>query len=635
MKSVTTWKLSRLLLALLDGVLVAVSLGVAYELRFDFHVLPEYKNQFIHLVPCVILLRLFLFWLFNLYRGIIRYASVSELIAIGISVIIGTSVLSLFNILTPHITSLNGFPIAQGEDHLLRIPWSIVIIDALLAVVLIGGARFSRRILITAGQYALQRARRVLIIGAGDLGESVAREMLKSPHRGLRPVVFIDEDPAKVGRLIHNIQVAGRLEDVHNIVEKFQVDEIVIALPHPSPKQLALIVEECRKTPVQFKIVPSMHDVMTGRVAISQLRPVDVEDLLGREEVRMELSPEQNYIKNKCVLITGAGGSIGSEICRQTLQSKPSRVILFGKGENSIYEIADELRFRYKDVPIETVIGDIRDPDKVEQIFSRYKPEIIFHAAAHKHVPFMEFDPDEAVKNNVFGTAEVALAANRHNAGIFVLISTDKAVRPTSVMGATKRLAEMVVFSLNQDSSTDFIAVRFGNVLGSRGSVVPLFKKQIERGGPVTVTDPNVERYFMTVPEAVSLVVQSGSLRDKASLFVLDMGNRVKIVDLARQIITLYGYKPGEDIDIEFVGLRPGEKINEELLTENEGVRKTDAGKIFAANPDVVPWDEVQAWLNQLGDAVHRADPEEIRKILKDIVPGYTPMEGGGMKAEG
>ncbi len=620
------WKINRLVLICLDALFITLSLGLAYELRFDFKVLPVYRTQFIHLIPFVILLRITLFWIFNLYRGILRYASMSELIAIGFSITLGTTIIALFNILTRYIPYLDGFPLNDQGTYLLRIPWSVVIIDAALSILLIGGARFSRRIILTAGQRPWQGARRVLVVGAGDLGESVAREMLKSPERGLRPVAFIDDDPTKTGRRIHNIEVAGQVKDIHRIVDQFNIDDVIIAFPNPTPKKVQEIVEECKKTTVHFKIVPSMHDVVEGRVAISQLRPVDVEDLLGREAIRLELPPEKNYIQGQSVLITGAGGSIGSEICRQIMNYNPSRLILFGKGENSIYEIAAELGFRYKPNHIHPVIGDIRDAGKMERVFSTYKPDIIFHAAAHKHVPFMEMDPEEAIKNNVLGTYEVARCAHEYHTNLFVLISTDKAVRPTSIMGASKRLAEMIVFSLGQKSATTFIAVRFGNVLGSRGSVVPLFKRQIERGGPITVTHPDVERYFMTVPEAVSLVIQSGAFKDTAQLFVLDMGNPVKIVELAHQLITLYGYKPEEDIEIQFIGMRPGEKITEELLTQQEGLVKTDVGKIFAANPEILPWDTVKSYMDKLLEAARRGDHKAIREMLKEIVPDYNPV---------
>ncbi|MCD6386670.1 polysaccharide biosynthesis protein [Candidatus Sumerlaeota bacterium] len=625
MTHIPKWKINRLVLVFFDALMVALSLGFAYELRFEFHVLPEYHKQFISLVPFIVLLRLLLFWVFNLYKGILRYASISELIGIGFSISLGTAIISLFNIMTRYIPALWGFPLHSEGTHLLRIPWSIVIIEMMLTFLLISGGRFSWRIILTAGQRAWKRAKNVLIIGTDDLGESVAREMLKSPERGLRPVAFIDESAANIGRRIHNIEVAGQLRDIHRIIEQFNVDEVVIALPEPTPKKLQQIIEVCKKTPVQFRIVPSMHDVVEGRVSISQLRPVDVEDLLGREPVRLELPPEKNYIKGRCVLITGAGGSIGSEICRQTLSYNPAKLILFGKGENSIYEIATELGYQFKENTIEAIIGDIRDRDKLEQVFSTLRPDIIFHAAAHKHVPFMELHPDEAVKNNILGTYEVARCADKYHSELFVFISTDKAVRPTSIMGATKRLAEMLIFSLGQRSATSFIAVRFGNVLGSRGSVIPLFKRQIELGGPVTVTHPEVERYFMTVSEAVSLVIHSGALKDTASLFVLDMGNPVKIVDLARQLITLCGYTPEEDIEIKFIGLRPGEKLSEELLTEQEGLRKTEVGKIFAAEPEVLPWETMENCLTKLRLAAEEGNVNLIKHLLKEYVPDYKP----------
>lgn len=628
MKSIPKWKINRFFLALLDALLVAVALGFAYELRFEFHILPEYKQQFIHLVGLVVVLRVALFWVFNLYRGISRYASISELIAIGFSVTIGSAVLSLFNFFAPFIPRFAGLPLIQNFSgtHLLRIPWSIIIIEAMLSFLLVGGERFFRRIILTAGQRTLVSQRRILIIGASDLGESVAREMLKSPERGLRPVAFVDEDSTKVGRRIHNIEVAGTIKDIPKVLTEFGVDEIVIALPDPTPKKLQQIVTECKKTPVEFRIVPSMHDVVEGRVSITQLRPIDVEDLLGREQILLTLPEDRNYIKGKCVLVTGAGGSIGSELCRQIMRYQPAKLILFGKGENSIYEIATELGYFFKKTMLEAIIGDVRDREKLTQIFNQFHPEIIFHAAAHKHVPLMEQQPEEAVKNNVLGTYEIARCAHTFGSQLFVLISTDKAVRPTSVMGATKRLAEMIIFSLGKQSATAFIAVRFGNVLGSRGSVIPLFKKQIERGGPVTVTHPEVSRYFMTLPEAVSLVIQSGSLKDRGSLFVLDMGNPVKILDIARQMITLSGYIPDQDIEIKFIGLRPGEKLTETLLTETEGIRKTEIGKIFVAEPEIIGWDKIEYYLQKLESAAIAGDAKLIKQILKEIIPDYNPI---------
>ncbi len=628
MRSIPKWKINRFFLALLDALLVAVALGFAYELRFEFHILPEYKQQFIHLVGLVVVLRVVLFWVFNLYRGISRYASISELIAIGFSIAIGSAVLSLFNFFAPFIPRFAGLPLIKdfSGTHLLRIPWSIIIIEAMLSFLLVGGERFFRRIVLTAGQRTPVSQRRILIIGASDLGESVAREMLKSPERGLRPVAFVDEDSTKVGRRIHNIEVAGTIKDIPRVLTEFGVDEIVIALPDPTPKKLQQIVTECKKTPVEFRIVPSMHDVVEGRVSITQLRPIDVEDLLGREQILLTLPEDRNYIKGKCVLVTGAGGSIGSELCRQIIRYWPAKLILFGKGENSIYEIATELGYFFKSTMLEAIIGDVRDREKLTQIFSQFHPEIIFHAAAHKHVPLMEKQPDEAVKNNVLGTYEIARCAHTFGSQLFVLISTDKAVRPTSVMGATKRLAEMIIFSLGKQSATAFIAVRFGNVLGSRGSVIPLFKKQIERGGPVTVTHPEVSRYFMTLPEAVSLVIQSGSLKDRGSLFVLDMGNPVKILDLARQMITLSGYIPDQDIEIKLIGLRPGEKLTETLLTETEGIRKTEIGKIFVAEPEILSWDKIEDYLQKLESAATAGDAKLIKQILKEIIPDYNPI---------
>ncbi len=618
-------KVHRIVLLAIDALLVAVAFGVAYQLRFDFHVLPEYKPQFLNLVGFVVALRLVLFGLFHLYKGILRYASIYELRAIIFSVTVGTVIVVLFNLLVEHLARLGPLPLNPSGTHVLRIPWSVVIMEWGLAIILIGGERLSRRMLLTAGQRLPSDALRVLVIGAGDEGEAVVRDMLHNPQRGYRPVVLIDDDRRKIGRRIHNLQVVGDISCLRDAIDRYRIDTVLIALPDASPKKIQEIVVECKKTPVSFKIVPSMHDLIEGRVSVNEIRPVEIEDLLGREPVRLELPPDRNYLRGKRVMVTGAGGSIGSELCRQVVLYHPQKLLLFGKGENSIYEIATELGYHFQDDTIAVEIGDVRDPEKLEHVFASFRPTIVFHAAAHKHVPLMELNPDESVRNNIIGTYHLARIADKYQVRKFIFTSTDKAVRPTSIMGATKRVGEMVIYGLGKHSGTHFMAVRFGNVLGSRGSVIPLFKRQIQRGGPITVTHPEASRYFMTIPEAVSLVIHTGAIGKKGQLFLLDMGTPVRIADLAATLVTLSGYEPGVDVDIVFTGLRPGEKLSEELLTKGEGVRSTEMGKIFVVDSEAVDWETLQRQIALLDGYAATNDRAKIVELLKQLVPDFTP----------
>ncbi|NQU45057.1 polysaccharide biosynthesis protein, partial [bacterium] len=467
----------------------------------------------------------------------------------------------------------------------------------------------------------------VLIIGAGDVGEMAARSFLQNPQIGYQPVGFVDENESIWGKRIHGLTVYGGIEKLPELVVSQRVSEVLVATPKPSLRFLNRIVEICEKAHVGFKIAPSVGDVMAERVSITQIRPVDIEDLLGREPVEMNLSEDMNYLRDEVVLVTGAGGSIGSELCRQIMRGEPGQLLLLGRGENSIYEIATELGLRYRNGNIALIIADIQDVERMEAIFSRYRPTVVFHAAAHKHVPLMEMHPSEAVKNNVFGTFNIAFFSKRYEVKRFILISTDKAVRPSSVMGASKRVAEMIVSSLSHGSTTSFVAVRFGNVLGSRGSVVPLFRRQIAAGGPVTVTHPEVERFFMTIPEAVNLVLQAGFLGDNGQLFLLDMGEPVRIAELARRMITLSGYEPDVDIDIQFTGLRPGEKLIEELLTHGEDLCPTSHHKIFATRVEIPDVDTVKKWLQRLDSLILDQDSEGIVRELRRIVPEFKTPE--------
>lgn len=618
----------RLLLGAIDALLIGISLTLAYLLRFDFSIPIEpddYRLQLKNFLPWVILFQIALFCGFQLYRGLLRYASMNELFTILAATTTGAVTLAVANEIIHSLPELGYLPVTgwgTADQHVLRIPRSILIIYWLLAVMTVGGFRFSRRLWIATGQRFEADARRILIVGAGDLGESIARMMLADAPAGLRPVAFATRHAEKVAARIHGLPVLGRLEDIGKLIAQEKIDEVVVALESAQPAELRRIVRECESAAVKVNITPSLEDVMAGKVSVSALRPVGIEDLLTREPVRMELPAGKNYLKGERILVTGAGGSIGGELCRQILSCGPELLVLLGKGENSVYELYQDLRMRGSATRLELVVGDVRDAEKMASVFQRHKPTLVFHAAAHKHVPLMEAEPEECVKNNVIGTAITAHFAHRHEVKKFILVSTDKAVRPSSIMGASKRVAEQIVFSLAAQSKTAFCAVRFGNVLGSRGSVIPLFKRQIEQGGPVTVTHPDVTRYFMTIPEAVSLILQAGAREATGQLYVLDMGEAIRIQDLARNLITLSGLKPDVDIKIQYVGLRPGEKLKEELLTRGEGITRTELGKIFNARPDSVPdWKEMAERVARLEEAATQGDGERVRSLLAAMVP--------------
>jgi len=629
-------RVRRLILLAMDSAAVFCAFGLAYALGVAFEDLDiarrsAYLRQFFGIVGFLVVARVALFALFGLYRGIVRYAGLHELVTIGLATAAGTLLLAGFNLATPHVPPIPFLPRFPEpyRNYTMRIPWRVVIIEGMLTFLAIGGLRFSRRLLASAGLLGARSGRNLLIIGVGPTAERACREFVYDPDSDYRPVALIDPERQHVGRSLHGVPIVGGIESLQEAIARYKVEEILIALREDSPSLLRRIVAECEKTPVAFKRLPSLSGVMAGRVTVSDLRPVEIEDLLGRPAVEMTLGEDQNYLRGECVLVTGAGGSIGSELCRQIRRYGPSRLILVGRGENSIYEIANELGFRFDSHEIELVIADIRDARRMGRVFEQFRPGVVYHAAAHKHVPLMELHPEEAVTNNVFGTKSIAELADRVGAKIFILISTDKAVRPTNVMGASKRVAEMVVQQIGRTSKTRFLTVRFGNVLGSRGSVVPLFKKQIEAGGPVTVTHPEATRYCMTIPEAVSLVIQTGALRDRGSLFLLDMGEPVRVLDLARNMITLSGFEPDVDIPIEFIGLRPGEKLREELLTRGEGVQATETGKIFVTRPEAVDPQFLAEQLEALRRAVEECDTAAIIGVFKRLVPDFHPASGG------
>jgi len=579
---------------------------VSVYLRFD-GMPAQYISMLIAQLPAFVVVMIGSLYLYRLYSRIWRYAGSRELLSIVCAVFSGTVAWVLYSM-------------AIG----VLLPRSLYIITAFLLIVLVGGSRLFLKIYsdITAGPGKTKEMQRVLIVGAGDAGAMLARE-IQQYHTGSRRVIgFVDDDPNKRNKMMFGSKVLGDRFAIKEMVCSFDVSEIIIAMPSIKGREIREIVNICKETECTLKILPGIYEIIEGTATVGQLRPVEVEDLLGRDPVELDVSAVKTYINNKIVLVTGAGGSIGSEICRQVAKMGPRKLLLLGKGENSIYEINGELTTEYpllKKVPI---IADVRDQERIKEIMDYFQPQVVFHAAAHKHVPLMEEQPVEAVRNNVWGTKVLAEAAAAHKVETFVMISTDKAVNPTSVMGCTKRVAEMFVQSMNGSGTTRFVAVRFGNVLGSRGSVIPLFKKQIARGGPVTVTDKEMKRYFMTIPEASSLVLQAGAMAAGGEVFVLDMGEPVKIYDLAKDLITLSGYTPNVDMEIRITGLRPGEKLFEELLSAEDGTETTKHKKIFTARLKKLSKLEVDESIDIL---LNQKNGEDVVTALAKIVPTYMP----------
>ena len=470
-------------------------------------------------------------------------------------------------------------------------------------------------------------SQRVLIVGAGEAGNMIVRELFKRPELKKMPVGVVDDDKNKQGKCVYDVPVLGTIDDVEQIVKNHCIDEIIICIANINPKRKREIINICKKTDAKIKTIPGIYEIIDGKVNITKVRDVQIEDLLGREPIKMNLDDMNGIIKDKIIMVTGGGGSIGSELCRQIVKYEPKQLVLIDIYENNAYDIQQEIKRHFPEIDLKVLIASVRDEHKMEKIFEQYKPEIVFHAAAHKHVPLMEDSPCEAIKNNVFGTQNVVNLSDKYNVKKFVLISTDKAVNPTNIMGATKRCCEMIVQTKNKTSKTEFVAVRFGNVLGSNGSVVPLFKKQIEEGGPVTVTHEEVTRFFMTIPEAVSLVLQASAMAKGGEIFVLDMGEPVKIIDLARNLIKLSGFEPNVDIKIEVTGLRPGEKLYEEVLMDEEGLQKTSNNQIRIGRPIEIDEAEFKKELNILKRVADNDQDEKVDLIMKSIVPTYVRRE--------
>jgi FlaA1/EpsC-like NDP-sugar epimerase len=571
-------------LAALDSVIVLTAIYISYWTLNPSLQIFKIPMLLVTAVTLLICHHLFAS-IYHLYNKAWQYASVGELIVIVKVVTYSIAVTSVIQILIFGHTYIRA----------LLITW-------MLHVLLIGGSRFSWRMFRDNIMSRQKNIKKTLIIGAGAGGTMVARQLLNNHEIDLKPVAFIDDDPMKYKLDILGIPVAGDSRHIAQTVEKYEIENIVIAIPSLKQIELKRIFDECAKTKAKTQIIPKLEDLMTGKISVNQFREIQVEDLLGREPVELDITSISENITGKTVLVTGAGGSIGSEICRQICKFNPSKIVLVGHGENSIYLIDMELRNLYqKQIEIVPVIGDIQDRARMFDVMEEHKPFVVYHAAAHKHVPLMEYNPREAVKNNIYGTRNVAEAADTFGVDTFVMISSDKAVNPPNVMGATKRFAEMIIQSLAENSKTKFVAVRFGNVLGSRGSVIPLFKKQIQAGGPVTVTHEDMTRYFMTIPEASRLVIQAGSLARGGEVFVLDMGEPVKIVDLAKNVIKLSGYSI-EEIGIRFTGLRPGEKMYEELLNENEVHPEQVFPKIHIGKANVLEGEELSRLVNGLLD---------------------------------
>ncbi len=604
-------------LILADAVLLAISYFLAYVVRFDAKLGTSELLAIKQTIVPIVLCKLVVFYFFNLYRGMWRYTSIVDLLNVIKAVLVS------FAIIITAILMLSRF---QGFSR------SVFVIDALLSLILIAGIRLVIRLFLATTTFSKKKSidnnghKKLIIIGAGDAGEKVVREIHDNPKMRYRVAGFVDDDKNKVGKQIHGIKVRGRVNDLKEIVKSESVDEILIAAPSAVGKDMRRIVEICDSTKIPYKTLPGMGEIIDGKVSIKKIRDISYKDLLGRPPVRLENDKISEFLKDKCVLITGAGGSIGSELCRQICKYGPALVVLFDAGESNLYSIQMELKHVVTYLKYRAVLGRVQDKKLVDDVFRKYKPDVVFHAAAYKHVPLVERNPWEAVYSNIVGTNTIVKAAIAHKVGRFVLVSTDKAVRPTNIMGASKRVTEKIV-QAHPSGATKFIAVRFGNVIGSSGSVIPLFRHQIEKGGPVTVTHPEMTRFFMTIEEAAQLILQAFTMGEGGEIFILEMGTPVKIVDMARDLIRLSGKETDADIEIKFIGLRPGEKLHEELITEGEGIVRTEHEKILVLQSGI-PLSNSSYFLDEkikeLAVLADAHDAKGIKFKLREIVSEYT-----------
>ncbi len=605
------------LLVIIDIFLITLSGFLSLYVRYDFSfgkMDMQYVDYELQYLPVGLAVTLLVFVLFKLYRSVWRFASSAELLnvigACSVSILLQIVLMAILN---------------------MRMPVSYYLMKYMFLIAGVGALRFTYRILRMLQEHRIgeekkEKCKNTMIIGGGEAGAMIIKEFQNSRFLNQKISCVVDDNVSKQGKYLRGIKIMGGRRDIPRLVEELKIDEIIIAMPSAPQSETKAILNICKDTGCEMKVLPGLYQMIKGEVSISKLRKVEIEDLLGREPIRIQLDAIMDYVSGKTVLITGGGGSIGSELCRQVAAHNPKRLIIVDIYENNAYDIQQELRRNYPELDLVVLIASVRNEHRINQIFETYRPDIVYHAAAHKHVPLMEDSPNEAIKNNVFGTYKTAMAADKYGVKRFVLISTDKAVNPTNVMGASKRMCEMIIQMMNNHSQTDYVAVRFGNVLGSNGSVIPLFKKQIEKGGPVTVTHPDIIRYFMTIPEAVSLVLQAGALAKGGEIFVLDMGEPVKILDLAENLIRLSGYKPYEDIDIEFTGLRPGEKLYEELLMSEEGLQETENKLIHIGKPIEFDEEKFREQLQVLYETAYK-DYAGIKKMVQEIVPTYTIKE--------
>ena len=603
----------RVCLIILDilCIIAASFLALLTRFEFDFHQIPpEFLKVIYEYGPFIIVVTLIIFTFFHVYSSLWEYAGIEE----------------VFSLIAACLLS------AVAKIVVISFTWSTMprswyVLDMMYLMILIGATRVSYRLIRLRRQnrkFPWVKRKKVMIIGGGEAGRTMITEIQNSKYLDQKVVCIIDDDPKKIGRYIKGIKVVGNRDSIKKNVKRYNIQQIILTIPSVNSARIRPIVEICQDTNCELMILPGVYQLVTGEVKASKLRPVKIEDLLGRDEVHINLNEIMDYVSGKVIMVTGGGGSIGSELCRQIAEHRPKQLIIFDIYENNAYDIQQELVRKHPELDLVVLIGSVRDENRIDSIFEQYHPEIIYHAAAHKHVPLMEDSPNEAIKNNVLGTYNMVRMADKWNVKRFVQISTDKAVNPTNIMGASKRICEMIIQTYNKESNTEYVAVRFGNVLGSNGSVIPLFKKQIAEGGPVTVTHPEIIRYFMTIPEAVSLVLQAGAYAKGGEIFVLDMGDPVKILDLAKNMIRLSGYKVDQDIKIEFTGLRPGEKLFEELLMDEEGMTDTPNKLIHIGHP--IDVDEVKLFhaLRVLEQAA-QSETDDMRLIVESIVPTYHP----------
>lgn len=610
----------RILLAAADMLIINLALYLALYIRFDTDIPYTYYEFAVQSLIIIPMIQLGIFYLFGLYRSLWEYASIEEMVQIFLA----TLSAAVFNLAIRFITG-----------NVLPLP--VYVAEWMLMCLLVGGSRLSYRFIRKAKRRAdkkvlYRKPSRVMVVGAGRAGSMLIKELKN--YTNSVPVVAVDDDIAKRGTKINGVPVVSGRSRIKELAAKYNVNDIIISIPSASKKDMAEILRMCKETGCGLKILPNVFELLNEQASVSQLRDVNIEDLLGRDEINLDMDEISGYLKNETVIVTGGGGSIGSELCRQIARFCPKKLIIFDIYENNAYDLQNELLHTYKGaLDLEVLVGSCRDRIRLKEVFEKYRPGVVFHAAAHKHVPLMEGSPCEAIKNNVFGTLNTARRADDYGAKKFILVSTDKAVNPTNIMGASKRLSEIIVQSMNRMSKTKFAAVRFGNVLGSNGSVIPLFQKQILQGGPVTVTHPEITRYFMTIPEAAQLVIQAGAITTGGEVFVLDMGEPVKIAELARDLIRLSGLIPDVDIKIEYTGLRPGEKLYEELLMAEEGLEKTAHRKIFIGKQSDMSFKEVIMCIKALENSME--SDEMLRETMAKLVPSYKYTHTDGVKAKG